>query len=231
MSALIESLKDAGYGQRVINDGQMARIIGGSDARRYGLVNRALKDGSLYRVKRGLYTVGRKHEPRSVHPFIVAQAMQTGSYVSFETALSYHGWIPEGVYTTASIVSGRKSSFRETDRYGQFSFHPIASQAFQFLTGVDRIQMTPGIALIAQPLRALMDLVAHRKVEWQGLGWIEQGLRIESDLLTTLSKADFAQLQPVYKHKKARIFLKALEEAVKELKVSGQPTKRRIGND
>ena len=231
MTRLIETLQEAGYGQRVITDGQIARLIGGSDARRYGLVNRALKDGSLYRIKRGLYTIGPKYEPKSVHPFHVAQAMQTGSYVSLETALSYHGWIPEGVYTTASIVSGRKSSVRQTDRYGQFSFHPIASAPFYFLRSVDRVQMTPGVALIAQPLRALMDLVAHRKTEWQGLGWIEQGLRIERDVLTRLRRADFAQLQSVYKHKKARSFLNALEEAVKELKVSAQQTKRGIGND
>lgn len=231
MTRLIEILQEAGYGQRVITDDQIARLVGGSDARRYGLVNRALKDGSLYRIKRGLYTIGAKYEPKSLHPFSVAQAMQTESYVSLETALSYHGWIPEGVFTTASIVPGRKSSVRQTDRYGQFSFHPIAYAPFHFLTSVDRVQMNPGVALIAQPLRALMDLVAHRKTEWQGLGWIEQGLRIERDLLTNLRKADFARLQPVYKHKRARAFLDEMEEAVKELRACGQQTKRPIGHD
>ena len=64
-----------------------------------------------------------------------------------------------------------------------------------------------------------------------GLGWIEQGLRIERDVLTNLRRADFARLQPVYKHKKARAFLAAMEEAVKELRASGQQTKRPIGHD
>ena len=35
-------------------------------------------------------------------------------------------------------------------------------------------------ALIASPLRALMDLVALRRCEWQGLAWLSEGLRVEA---------------------------------------------------
>ncbi|MEQ9434245.1 MAG: hypothetical protein RJQ02_00340 [Hyphomonas sp.] len=106
MSKLIQALKDAG---RLITDRQLARAVGGGDARRYGLVNRALKDGSLTRIRRGLYTLGEPFQKNTPHPFVVAQALMPESYVSFETALSHYGWIPEAVYTTSSVRPGRKT--------------------------------------------------------------------------------------------------------------------------
>ena len=43
-------------------------------------------------------------------------------------------------------------------------------------------------ALIASPLRALMDLVALRRCEWQGLAWLSEGLRVEAEALAGLSR-------------------------------------------
>ena len=57
------------------------------------------------------------------HPFVLAQAFAPGSYISFETALAWHGWIPEAVFTTASAVSGRKSRQYEYDKKINFSFY------------------------------------------------------------------------------------------------------------
>lgn len=34
---------------------------------------------------------------------------------------------------------------------------------------------------------AVMDCVCLRKVDWQGLGWIEQGLRVEADALNQIT--------------------------------------------
>lgn len=210
MSTLVKAVESAGYADRVISDKQLARIVGGEPARRYGLVNRALKDGSLARIKRGLYVLGGQQQ-RALHPFVIAQALQSGSYVSLESALSYHAWIPEAVYTTASITPERKSFDRDTDQFGHFSFHTIATERFWFYAAVDRIQFGTSAALVAQPLRALMDLVAFRKVEWQGLDWLADGLRIDESCLAALRNQDFSALRHVYKHRRARAFLSALE--------------------
>lgn len=217
MSRLINAIRSAGYEDRVLTDKQLARIFAGTDASRYGLVNRALKDGSLIRIRRGLYASATRH-PLPIHPFVVAQSLRPGSYVSFESALSYHGWIPEAVYTVTSVSPDRKTIECETDAFGNFSFNPVATEKYGFLAGVDRVSLGASIAFVAQPLRALMDLVAFRKSEWQGLGWIEDGLRIDLTNLATLKKSDFSSLRPIYKHKRARIFLDELETAVLSLK-------------
>lgn len=214
MSSLAQQISAAGLADHVLSERQLARVLGGGDARRYGLVNRALKDGSLLRVKRGTYVLGQRYRSETVHPLVLAQSLVPGSYVSFESALAWHGWIPEGVFTTASVTPGRKTLHYETTSFGAFDFHPLAIADYRFLTVVNRVELGKRSAFIAQPLRALMDLVALRKESWSGLDWLIHGLRIDEGELAGLGRRDFAKLKPVYKHKAVNGFLTALEDAV-----------------
>lgn len=210
MSTLDRRLTAAGIGNRVFTATQIDEIVGGSAARRYGLVNRALKDGTLLRIKRGLYLLSPEITGRRTHPFAIAQALVPGSYVSFESALSYHGWIPEGVFVTASVTPGRKSVACDHPDLGRFVFNPLALNRFHRLAAVARVKLDQRTALVARPLRALMDLVAQRRERWQGLEWVERGLRIGEEI-RELDRHDFAELASVYKHKNARDFLASLQ--------------------
>jgi hypothetical protein len=118
MPRLTDSVTHAGLADRVFGENELRDVLGGRDARRYGLVNRALKDGSLRRLKRGVYVLNSRYRKEPLHPFAVAQSLHPGSYVSFETALSYHGWIPEAVFTTASVTPGRKTLSFDTPDHG-----------------------------------------------------------------------------------------------------------------
>ncbi len=186
MSSLAKKVAAAGLADRLLSDRRLGDLLGGDDARRYGLVNRALKDGSLLRLKRGTYLLGRRYRSETVHPFAVAQGLVPGSYVSFESALAHHGWIPESVFVTASVSPGRKTLRFETPDFGGFSFHPVAISDYHFLTGVDRVQLGKLTAFVAQPLRALLDLVALRKEQWNGIEWLTHGMRIDEDMLFEL---------------------------------------------
>jgi hypothetical protein len=218
MNSLAEHISKTDLAERIFTEHQLKERLGGSDARRYGLVNRALKDGALLRLKRGLYMLNDNYRDHQVHPFAAAQALMPGSYVSFETALAFHGWIPEAVHMVSSVHSGRKTLQYEAPPLGAFTFHPLALHDYQFLAGVERQKMGHLTALVAQPLRALMDLVALRKQSWAGLEWLTQGMRIEQSTLTSLRGKDFERLKPVYKHKTTQDFLKKLETSVMALK-------------
>src|SRR5277367_82508 len=113
MQTLTEQLIDGGLRNKVLSERQLERVTGGGAARRYALVNRALKAHELVRVRRGIYILPPKYRTEAPHPFPLAQALEPGSYVSFETALSTHGWIPERVHIVASVIPGRKSSHLE----------------------------------------------------------------------------------------------------------------------
>ena len=210
MKALTEKIMDSQLVNRIFNDADLERILGGSPARRYGLVNRTLKAGELHRLKRGLYVLDNKYRDYPLHPFALAQALVPGSYVSLETALSFHGWIPEAVYTTASILPGRKSRSYDHETLGSFSFHPLATNKGYFLELVERLKVEQQAMLVAKPARALMDLVCLRKKEWRGMDWLTEGLRIEYEYLRTITSADIRILNLVYKHKRMKDFLENL---------------------
>jgi predicted transcriptional regulator of viral defense system len=207
MKALTEKIIESQLVNRIFNDAELSRLVGGSEARRYGLVNRALNAGELLRVKRGLYVLPNKYRDYPLHPFALAQALVPGSYVSLETALSYHGWIPEAVYTTASILPDRKSQSYDHETLGSFTFHPLAMNKGYFLELVERLVIEKQTMLVAKPARALMDLVCLRKKEWQGMDWLTEGLRIEHEYLRTITSADIRILKLVYKHKRMENFL------------------------
>jgi hypothetical protein len=214
MQTLTKLLAEHALRDRIFTDNQLSRLIEGPSQRRYYLVNRAIKAKELIRLRRGLYVLADKYRSQPCHPYALAQMLVPGSYVSLETALAFHGWIPEAVYTTSSIVPGRKTKDFENERMGRFTFHPLAIQCGYFLEGVQRIQLRGQPALVAGSLRALMDLVCLRKVEWTGMEWIEQGLRIDSDSLGEVTGSELRALKNVYKHKKVWHFLNGLEVAL-----------------
>jgi len=222
VDTLLDTVTTAGLADRIFNERQLDDILGGSNARRYGLVNRALKDGSLLRLKRGRYLLGTRYRSEPVHPFVVSQALVPGSYISFETALAYHGWIPEAVFTTSSVSPGRKTVSYDVPSLGGFSFHPLAVQHYRFLAGVNRAKFGGLTSLVAGPLRALMDLVALRKERWSGLAWVFEGMRIEETQLRSLHHKDFAALAQVYKHRAVIDFQVELERAITAMKAASQ---------
>ena len=207
MKSLTQILVEQGLANRFIRVSRLDQLIVGSPKRRYGLVNRAMKSGELVRLQRGLYVLADRYRDAPCHPFAVAQALAPGSYISFETALAYHGWIPERVFTTASVVPKRKSREYENEQMGAYSFHPLAIQPGYFLELVNRVKVDGQMVLVADPCRALMDLVCLRKMGWKGMDWLLEGFRIDSDLLSHITRADINTLERVYKHKRMKSFL------------------------
>lgn len=207
MQTVTKKIVEQGFGDRIIKINQLSRLLGGSEPRIYGLVNRALKSGELLQLQRGLYVLADRYRDKSCHPFALAQALVPGSYISFETALSYHGWIPEKVFTIASVVPGRKSRRYEKAGLGVCTFHPLALEKSCFLELVHRHRLDGQSMLVAKPCRALMDLVCFRKICWQGMAWFSKSLRIDIDVLQSSSKQDINTLEKVYKHKRMKSFL------------------------
>lgn len=212
MQTLTENLLQQGLTNRVLTEAQLQRVLGGNPAVRYGLVNRALRSNELIRIRRGLYTLSPRLRTEPVHPFGVAQAIVHGSYISFETALSHHGWIPESVRVVASVVPGRKSVALEHPTFGSFAFHPLALDRSHFLESIERLQFGSQVALVAKPLRALTDLVALRKLEWQGVEFLSEGLRIDENSFAAARRTDLQALQHVYQQKRPNEFLHRLAE-------------------
>jgi len=216
MQTLTEELIRAGWAGRVVSNAQLARLLGGTPQRRYNLVNRAVQHGELLPLRRGLYLAVWHLHGQLPHPFVLAQALQPGSYVSFETALSFHGWIPEYVPVTLSVLPGRRRLESDLMALGLFRFYPLALRRGHFLAAVDRHVFVDRAALVAQPLRALLDIVCLHKLEDAGIKALLPSMRIDAELLRQTPASTWQALQQVYAHNRMAVAIEALQHELLE---------------
>jgi len=177
----------------------------------YAHIQRALKSGEVIQARRGLYYLSRSVFPTLVSTEALANLIYGPSYVSLETALAYHGWIPEAVRNCTSVTSGRPRHF--DTHLGRFSY--VRIKQTPLMAGVLCAESSRGAFLIATPLKALADIVAARGLEWTDSKPLVSSLRIEPEDLDGLSSEDFDMLNGVYYSKRARNFLDGLREEMK----------------
>jgi len=85
------------WNKNVIRDSDLADALGKTPPARHALVKRAFKAGILIRLRKGLYLVASKAKQILPQEFELAALVYEPSVVSLESALSYHGWLPEAV--------------------------------------------------------------------------------------------------------------------------------------
>jgi predicted transcriptional regulator of viral defense system len=118
-------------------------------------LSRWVKGGRLYQLRRGLYTVAPPFQRVRPHPYLVANRLVPGSYVSLQSALGHFALIPESVPVTTSVTTGRPGQWDTP--LGTYLFRHIQPD---FLTGFRRTLLMGGQeALLATPEKALLDLV------------------------------------------------------------------------
>ena len=90
----------------------LADDVDPADVRRQ--LSRWVKDGRLLQLRRGLYALAPPYRRTRPHPFLVANRLVRGSYVSLQSALAHHGVIPEHVPVTTSVTTGRPQCERRS---------------------------------------------------------------------------------------------------------------------
>ena len=196
---------------------ELAQWIGGTSNRQFALLKRALKSGEVIRIHRGLYCLAPKYLRRKPNPLVFAQLIHGPSYISLETALSYHGWIPEAVYAITSASMDRAREF-ETP-LGHFSFTRIPQKVFY--TEVTRIENQDGNEpsspagesfLIASPLKALADYLYAHKLDWTSTGPVIESLRVDESFLAGINLETVDPLIDNYSSLRVRRFLRGLRK-------------------
>ena len=128
-------------------------------------ISRLEKSHELIRLKKGKYLVASniKNNPPSFE--LIANHLYGPSYVSFETALSFYGWIPERVYVTKSSITKRRKTFKT--HFGLFEYISVPEKYYSF--GIQQHIHDNYAFIIASPEKALCDLIITSK-----------GLRLQS---------------------------------------------------
>jgi predicted transcriptional regulator of viral defense system len=111
--------------------------------------------GKIIQLRRGLYTLAPPYQQVKPHPFLVANHLQSGSYVSNQSALAYFGLIPEYTPVVTSVTTMRPGE-RETP-LGVYIFQHIQKSLFY---GYRLVDLRNGMqAFLALPEKALLDLI------------------------------------------------------------------------
>jgi len=147
------------------------------------------RKGLIIRIKRNLYVVSSKVHNREISSELVANHLYGPSYVSLESALSYHGLIPERVYSTRSVCMklnkqydtqlGRFEYIKVPERYFPIGIHQeIINNAYSFL--------------IATPEKALCDKIfASKNLKIQSVKamreYLEEDLRFDMSALSSFN--------------------------------------------
>lgn len=113
-------------------------------------IKRDCDAGLLIRLNRGLY-----EDNHHAEPMFLAGPLLSPSYISFETALSYYGLIPERVVaiTSASLMVRKNKSF--INSFGRYTYSDIPSDVFYL--GTTHIIYGDYVARIATKEKALCD--------------------------------------------------------------------------
>jgi hypothetical protein len=194
---------------------ELMNLFPGSPNRRHQMVKRALAQGDLIHLRRGLYCLGERHRTGPINLFSIAQKIYGPSAVSLESALSYHGWIPEAVYTTTSVSAQRSREFKTP--LGIFSYRKIPISALY--TAVDIISSGSNVFFMARPWKAIADYVFVYKKDWITLDPLRESLRIDAMLLKDSDLVELKEIEAAYASRRvSRFFKGVLRELTENIK-------------
>lgn len=189
-----------------IQDQAIGMALQKTDNARYAAVKRAMKAGQLLRVRRGLYLIASKIRSCAPDKYALAAVIYQPSAVSLESALSYHGWIPEAVYTTTCVSPKRAQDFKTP--LGVFSYKHVPPQGFY--DGIVRHETALGITMVATPWRALADLMFTRHISWPSLSALLDDMRIDEQPVIASDDLVLAHLAERYPSIRVRKALQSI---------------------
>lgn len=150
----------------------LAGAVNPADVRRQ--LSRWVQAGRLQQLRRGLYSLAPPYQKIKPHPFVVANQLVRGSYVSLQSALGYYGLIPEYVPLVTSVTTGRTGRWETA--LGEYLYRHVKPALFG---GYVRSEVSPGqAAFVATPEKALLDLI-HLEPGADALPYLEE-LRLQN---------------------------------------------------
>ncbi|MBU1200274.1 type IV toxin-antitoxin system AbiEi family antitoxin domain-containing protein [Patescibacteria group bacterium] len=127
------------------------------------IITKLVSNGWLIRIKRGLYAISNFSNRGflSLSPYTVANLLVKDSYVSFETALAYHGMFDQLIDKVISISQVRYKTVKlNTTEYG------FINTKDKFFFGWQEVKIDNRTARVATMEKALIDTVHFHKSKY-----------------------------------------------------------------
>ena len=157
-------------------------------------ITRMIKDKKLTQIRRGVFL---EPEEKNYSLKGLSGVIYGPSYVSFETALSFYGLIPEKVIAITCAIYGKNKNKMFHTPVGSFYYNHVPKKVYPFglnleVEGEYKFQ-------IATPEKALLDMIyKSRNSNINFKDFIYSDLRIEKSDLIDLNYQELEMLSKMY---------------------------------
>ncbi len=160
--------------------------------------------GYLVKIRNGFYRFAERPVKGESELFFIANRIYAPSYISLQSALSWHGLIPEGVFTVTSVSTLKTQSFQTP--LGNFSWLHLKPALFfgYQLEALDDFRFK-----VADPAKALLDLIYLRPALSDAAHFHELRLNF-FEIREKFSAADFERYLSIFNSKSLNNRAKAL---------------------
>jgi hypothetical protein len=173
-----------------------------------------IKKGVLQLLRRGLYIANPSMSVIHPEPFLIANHLMGPSYISLDSALSYHGLIPERVFEITSVTVKQSRNFSNTTGIYQYIQLPLPYYSF----GISNIRLhEKQSVMLASPEKALFDKIVTTKGVvfrsiYQAYQYLLENLRMDEEGLKKLNLATMKLwLDDAPKKKSLNMVIKMIE--------------------
>ncbi|MFW7382130.1 MAG: type IV toxin-antitoxin system AbiEi family antitoxin domain-containing protein [Oligoflexus sp.] len=172
---------------------------------------RLVNKGLLIRLKKGVYAFRE-----NIDSLLIANYLAPCSYISFETALSYYGMIPEYVPVIMSVSTAIKRRDFVTE-LGIYEYHYQTPALYALGMDMARVSERAPALLIATKEKALSDALARRSEVYHDknhefLAAILHSLRVEEVELLKFDLVHLGEIAKTHHSKAPTLLLSFLEE-------------------
>lgn len=170
-------------------------------------ISREVKNGKIILLKKGIYETDKDADP-----FFLSSVIYGPSYISFYTALSFYGLIPERacVVNCATLNKSKRKKF--INSFSTYTYRDVPKKVF----GIDNIRnfdLKQNPYYIASKEKALLDTlyilpkIGNRK---ELLVLLFDDLRIDEHIFYSLDKNRLIELASLYQTKNHKILISYL---------------------
>lgn len=195
----------------IFTQADIKMAVSGSTYSSHGLIKRAIANGEILNIRRGLYCLAPKYQKKTLSVYSLAEKIYGPSYISLETALSYHGWLPDAVYACTNVSYRHAKEFATP--LGIFSYKPVPQHTL-YIDVERRVDKSGNVFFMATPAKALVDYMYIHHLSWQGITEAIISLRIEEDDLTSIKRRELTALASNYNNGRIKRFLSGWMEAL-----------------
>jgi len=170
-----------------------------------------LADGSLVRLRKGLYVFGEHYRRAPLSREHLANLIYGPSYVSLDYALSRYGLIPERVENVTSVTTGEKRRF--STPLGVFTYQPLPPR--RYAPGIQWAGEGDAHYLMASPEKALVDKVwTDKRFSPANLkdfdAYLFEDLRLDEEQVVALNREQLGVICGAFASRKINMLARCL---------------------